>query len=435
MFKIPEEFIIHLHLGSLGGYIGALIAFLFLIFSLMMVLINTQDRLAFRYLAMELVFVPCLFGYALYQSQPHLSQSVFWIQISFSGYAFTPFAYRFLVNWILRKENWIDLIHIFGFGLLSMVFIWFGPAWMRIIPSDTSNVFGYPFRLSGVGFWLFLIVINMFVFYDWQRLIFHFRKNSLLRTEAWALVLGSTVWVWGNFFDNLIMLNILPVNFSLTWFGPSFMLFMMGVYYAQEIRYQGVRLEASLKEKEVLYQQLIHDDLTGTYSRNYFNSILKRTFEENGRYSISHCLLFIDVDDFKLVNDYLGHPVGDRLLVNLSEILKSETRSSDFVARYGGDEFVVLLLNCDLKKAKVYAERVLQRYQSLLKQQTIPFPVEWELPGLSIGITHTKFWGSNRENLINQADQAMYKAKKSGKNRVMIVAGVNQEGSLNIQSI
>ena len=108
--------------------------------------------------------------------------------------------------------------------------------------------------------------------------------------------------------------------------------------------------------------------------------------------------------------------------MDLTKILVEHTRSSDLVARFGGDEFVVLLMNCDIDKAVNFANRIISHYKMVLAEHASELPATMDLPGLSIGVSHTDFWLDEPESIINQADDAMYKAKASGKNTVMYLS-------------
>lgn len=153
-----------------------------------------------------------------------------------------------------------------------------------------------------------------------------------------------------------------------------------------------------------------HDQLTGLPNRLFLSERLAETLE-SGR---SLALIFIDLDQFKAVNDSQGHDAGDRLLVTASERLRHALRPTDLVARFGGDEFVVLLPGIDaIDDALPLAERVLEHLRGPVQLGAIPV----YLTG-SAGIAISD--GSDATTLISNADAAMYKAKSDGRDRVAV---------------
>ena len=167
----------------------------------------------------------------------------------------------------------------------------------------------------------------------------------------------------------------------------------------------------------VLYEQVrslaIRDGLTGLYNYRYFWEVLHREVELARRYRHPLSLLFLDIDDFKQVNDTLGHQVGDMVLKALGAYLQGAVRQADLVCRYGGEEFVVLMSETDFKEARVSAERLRQGISEIavdLPDQKLHFTV-------SIGVARREK-GMDGDHLVKAADAALYRAKQAGKNRV-----------------
>ena len=118
-------------------------------------------------------------------------------------------------------------------------------------------------------------------------------------------------------------------------------------------------LMRSSKIKQDEYKRLaVTDDLTGLYSRRYLLEHLQQEQHRASRYKIPFCLMLVDLDHFKRVNDQYGHLAGDRVLKSFSNLLRKCTRQSDIVCRYGGEEFLIVLTNTLLNAAKVVAERI-----------------------------------------------------------------------------
>lgn len=166
-------------------------------------------------------------------------------------------------------------------------------------------------------------------------------------------------------------------------------------------------------EKKELYLMARTDSLSGLANRNSLNEYIQRVIPQMARKKEEFAFLFLDIDHFKTVNDSLGHNIGDELLQNIASIIKKTLRPSDFVARVGGDEFVIIIQDY---KSYVELSTVIQRIQShLAKQwviQTHPINI-----GCSIGVAFFPKDGKDMFSLMKNADIAMYEAKKLGRNQ------------------
>lgn len=173
-------------------------------------------------------------------------------------------------------------------------------------------------------------------------------------------------------------------------------------------------LESIKQELEQYKKQVIRDFLTGLYNRQYFDEMLQGEIEVFNRYGQKFVLLFIDVDDFKEINDNLGHVAGDFVLQYLANILKKNIRKIDYAFRYGGDEFVILMPNTAFEKGKVVAERIVNSIKSTVfryKSSNLKLTV-------SIGVEEMKE-GYTATTILEMADKKMLKAKSIGKNMVV----------------
>ncbi|MGI9622453.1 MAG: putative bifunctional diguanylate cyclase/phosphodiesterase [Acidimicrobiales bacterium] len=162
-----------------------------------------------------------------------------------------------------------------------------------------------------------------------------------------------------------------------------------------------------------LAQQALHDDLTGLPNRALFLNRLKHALVRADRNSTRVAVMFIDVDRFKVINDSLGHDTGDQFLVQISGRIGQAIRSGDTVARFGGDEFVVL---CESVSGESEATAAAQRIQEAFEE---PFNLG-EGPTYataSIGITLSNEETESADSLLRDADAAMYRAKDAGRNR------------------
>ena len=157
------------------------------------------------------------------------------------------------------------------------------------------------------------------------------------------------------------------------------------------------------------------DDLTGLLNRRSFLDRLRNIINVSSFAEYGICLLYIDIDDFKLINDQYGHDVGDVCLQNVAKYLNTAIRSNDYVARLGGDEFAALLTNVNMASAI----KITERFLALLAEMNLGMSNQSLRINTSIGICFaTK--GMSAEQLITFADAAMYKAKKAGKNNFSV---------------
>jgi len=175
---------------------------------------------------------------------------------------------------------------------------------------------------------------------------------------------------------------------------------------------------SKLKEAEQQLWHLAHfDSLTGLANRKLLEKRVKQEISICKRLQHYSALLFLDLDEFKTVNDSLGHKMGDILLTEVAQCLKQELREEDIVSRLGGDEFIILLTNLSADKEKTISHVVIV-VDKILDALTRPFFVQQhELRiSASIGITLLPNQDSNVEQLLKQADTAMYAAKANGRN-------------------
>jgi len=176
-------------------------------------------------------------------------------------------------------------------------------------------------------------------------------------------------------------------------------------------------------ENAYLYEKIrlrsVTDELTKLYNRRYFFVRVNEECERVSRYGGGwFSILILDIDHFKQVNDTYGHLAGDEVLREISMILKTSVRSTDVAARFGGEEFIILLPETDLQGGAKFAERIrktIEEHHFRYKDKTIPVTV-------SIGVASggCKDDKMSPDIIIGQADKALYKAKETGRNRVCV---------------
>ena len=156
------------------------------------------------------------------------------------------------------------------------------------------------------------------------------------------------------------------------------------------------------------------DSLTGLFNRAFFFAAIDREIARSARSGRGFCLLMMDLDELKIINDRLGHFFGDRVLRGVGQVITGGVRQIDTAARYGGDEFVVLLPETDPTGAFVLAEKIRLGVNAM----TIDLPGGSPHPSISIGVVNYPEDGRTADELIISADGAMYASKRSGKDRV-----------------
>ena len=171
-----------------------------------------------------------------------------------------------------------------------------------------------------------------------------------------------------------------------------------------------------MEQMQEMKKAALLDGLTEVGNRKYLEMKLETTFKEWARHHLPFGLLFLDIDHFKNVNDTYGHACGDRVLKMVAETLASNIRSYDFVGRWGGEEFVVLLQGVD----EVRLSEIAGKLRTLIAKSLYKYQEEVEVSvTVSIGGTLVKS-DDNPQRIIERADQLMYQSKSTGRNKVSI---------------
>jgi diguanylate cyclase (GGDEF)-like protein len=158
----------------------------------------------------------------------------------------------------------------------------------------------------------------------------------------------------------------------------------------------------------------IRDGLTGLYNHRHFQEMLTYTIHHADRFSTEASLLLLDVDDLKIINDTYGHQAGDAVLSSIGSTLGESLRKVDIPARYGGDEFAVILPNTSKSGSIAVAEKIRSRLKKVsLKSDSREVAVTF-----SIGIATYPQSASGKELLVEKADRALYESKNHGKNKI-----------------
>lgn len=271
----------------------------------------------------------------------------------------------------------------------------------------------------------------------------HIERHSVLLDSAFAAFLIATIGF--NLFPSIVMFSMLAMNnvatggmafvlrgwlaqmvgiaFSIAIFGLSFSFYSsplvvystvpMIIVQPLVIGWTLYRLALRLGQNRKVLRTLSEtDSLTGLYNRRYWNALLENEYKRCGYGASNGCLALVDLDSFKQINDMHGHLVGDEVLRHVASALRANARSTDIVARFGGDEFCVFLPDTH----KVVAFQVLERVRMEVADAVFG-PKQGPLATLSIGLTEF-----DNPMLFNewfkQADLALYEAKALGGNQV-----------------
>lgn len=182
----------------------------------------------------------------------------------------------------------------------------------------------------------------------------------------------------------------------------------------EQVKVAENKIELLKNEMEQL-RELVHtDQMTGAFNRRGLEEIFVREAARADRKSLSLCVVLVDLDNFKKINDACGHQFGDTVLVHLVAVAKETLRPSDIIARFGGEEFVILLPDITMESAVSVICRLQKKLakQCLLQPDNQPLSVTF-----SAGVAIRRF-GEHQSSVIKRADEALYRAKHAGKDRV-----------------
>lgn len=164
-----------------------------------------------------------------------------------------------------------------------------------------------------------------------------------------------------------------------------------------------------IEMNRILLQKSNKDSLTNLHNHQYINKILEKLLEQRSQDHTDICVMMLDIDYFKKVNDNYGHQAGDQILVTISEIIEKAIREEDYLGRYGGEEFLVVMPNIGIETAAIFAEKIRSSIQS--------YDFGWKNLVVTVSIGVAQFAGEPANALVNKADMLLYQAKARGRNR------------------
>lgn len=221
---------------------------------------------------------------------------------------------------------------------------------------------------------------------------------------AWGIVFGlASIGM-----REMVALDQMPADTPISW------RIVNGAAYVAVVAVAMAGLQTLRRSQAQLAQLVILDPLTNVLNARAFSDRLSQELDRNRRYPRPLALLYMDLDNFKVINDTHGHQTGDAVLRLVADAMRSSVRQADVVGRLGGDEFAVLMPETDAQVADAAAKRLVAGLRNVFKGT----------PNVtaSIGVVSCTATDANTDELLRRADQAMYDAKRMGKDRVVQVA-------------
>ena len=187
---------------------------------------------------------------------------------------------------------------------------------------------------------------------------------------------------------------------------------------------KGIKYSNKLRD---ISEQAIIDSLSGLYNQRYFKEMLSKTVSRAVRYPEKISLILLDLDNFKKINDDYGHLAGDKIISAVGKTILETIREIDISARYGGDEFAILLPNTDSKGSITLAEKIKSNFENkLMKMNELKIK-----PTFSLGIATFPDNAETKNDLFEKSDEALYEAKNLGKNIIIHSNEMNNNKSSN----
>lgn len=230
---------------------------------------------------------------------------------------------------------------------------------------------------------------------------------------VYCIILDARAVAW--FLDPTIRDRVAPVSINITYYAANLILEILVVIGFLILNSQ--RLEEELqRSRQELEGLAAFDSLAEVYNRRKILELGEIEIIRSRRFQHSFAVLMFDIDYFKEINDKYGHQAGDRVLLNITQVVKKQVREIDSIGRVGGDEFVVLFPEIGAQQAYPIAERIrltLGKHRVEWEEQQIPVKV-------SIGVTELLEQDGSMEDLLKRADYCLYQAKQSGRNKVIV---------------
>jgi diguanylate cyclase (GGDEF)-like protein len=334
-------------------------------------------------------------------------------------------------------EGFLD---VFSFFVLVPIFAWIFASffeqdfyrpllgWITGIFIVVSAVYViFPLQILSNFYLVFTLCVGLYLLYVLFQSVRHRRPGSRVFLAGFLLFLGTTIWdmlAYSNFIRSVYLSQVGFVGFIFSQAYVLSMRFNRALATSEDLTQDLERIvterTAALEDSNRQLAALnITDALTGIANRRHFDDMVQNEWNRSRRTLRPLALLLLDIDHFKAYNDHYGHQGGDACLQRVAKVLAASVhRAGDTVARYGGEEFAVLLPDCNDQDASVLGEKIRQT----LEAAALPHAkAESGLVSVSIGVKSlVPSETTSPEELIGRADEALYEAKKQGRNRVQV---------------
>lgn len=337
-----------------------------------------------------LYFLIAALGYVTFMSRPYIPIA---LSIALSNVLSITSLYTLRTGFIWRSSD--EQVHLHK----NRVF------WANVIFLVIINTVLFHFVVDSFIYRVFILLTNAALIY--LSCLSVLTKNNDLPTKGEKIVKGCLFYSAGS-----AVLGIFPVALGGDEF--SYVSLTVVVWSSQIVLMLGGLLTLSLSDViDLHYRNSVTDPLTNLYNRRYFMQQAKIMMKSAERHHFPISVILCDIDKFKTINDTFGHEVGDKAIVNFANCIKKAKRDEDILARFGGEEFIILLPQTNLDGAYQFAERLREQIECLSLRVS-----EGEISvTASFGVATLSEYG-DIEQQINHADSALYRAKKQGRNRV-----------------
>lgn len=328
---------------------------------------------------------------------------------------------------ILKYDKFASFFRLLAALSIVLIVLMF-----HLLRFDTAVVF-----FAYAGFAAALVVRTEFR----KKMVFHYEYlvisfDILFISAVIILTGGSASVLWPFYLVAIIAFSVSRGGFSGVFVAFISVTCYLGAIYYSEGSIKSVPRDALIavflvtflttllvhKDKKATMKLAITDALTGTYNFSYFQDRINHAIEYYETTGRPVSLLFIDVDDFKGVNDTFGHQRGDDVLKAIGEAIHSAVRKNDMVFRYGGDEFAVLLQNAAREEAFQVADRIRDNVR-----WSVDVLTTFKKVTVSIGVAVLDEESADKKVFLEAADKSLYEAKKQGKNRVAMCSRTAME--------
>jgi diguanylate cyclase (GGDEF)-like protein len=402
---------------SLLPLFGASVVGVFALLTFLSYLTLLRDQILLNYSMLLMILLPYVLGYAMYTSSITAEAVIFWSRVCYTGVSLAPIAFHLFTRSLSNRNLGFWGLVIGTITGLFIHLLWSGSELILTSQLVYYTEKAYFSLVRGEFYQYFAVFILVHVIIDYIMLLLYLRTDKVTMSERVLFIVAIGIWIAFSLYDGIVAMYQLPVP-ALPWAGPTLMAFFLIIALGKHFLKQREELFRIQIEKEHLEQRLNIDDLTGLHSRSYLLNILDHELKVKERSPGSDCVFFIDIDEFKSVNDNFGHLKGDDVLYTLGSIIRSNIRNSDIAARVGGDEFILLLFDCSQHESDMLQKRIDQRFQEFAS--TDPELKSIEGLGLSIGKHCFSSKEIDAEEILEQADKAMYLQKRIRKENIKI---------------